>query len=555
METRIKTLNEHGDTLFSQRAPLLSFWQEANDNFYPQRADYTTSRSIGRDFAALLTTSYPIMVREELGSQISTMLRPSSQEWFQMGITRDDKLDSEGKKWLEWATRYMRRAMYDPSSQFTRATKEGDQDFVTIGQCIVSTELNRDLNGLLYRCWHPRDVVWSETYDGVTMPIYRNWQPTLDEYRKLFKGKISSKAEDAWKKSPYDKIKVRHVIISAEDYEAPVGKKWKTPYVSIYYEVDTGYVNEEVGRHSKMYTVPRWQTVSGSQYAYSPAIVAALPDARLIQAMTLTILEAGEKSSNPPLVATQEAIRSDVQAYAGGITWVDNEYDEKMGEAIRPMNLDFRGLPMGVQILDSTKRAIAEAFYLNKLTMPQGGPEKTAYEVSQMIQQYIRQALPLFEPMEMEYNGGICKETFEVMKHAPGGFGNPNDIPKSLRGRDINFSFESPLHQAIDKEKVAIFQSTRALLAQAVSLDPSSAAMIDVQVSLRDALEGNGTPESWIRTKEQMAKIDAAAHQDQQTQEMLSTINQGADTAKKIGDAGASLQPVSGSSPAANNIM
>jgi hypothetical protein len=45
--------------------------------------------------------------------------------------------------------------------------------------------------------------------------------------------------------------------------------------------------------------------------------------------MTLTLLEAGEKFTNPPMIAVQEAIRSDVAIYAGGITWVDKDYDER----------------------------------------------------------------------------------------------------------------------------------------------------------------------------------------------------------------------------------
>jgi hypothetical protein len=59
---------------------------------------------------------------------------------------------------------------------------------------------------------------------------------------------------------------------------------------------------DEPASWSLIYVIPRWQTVSGSQYAYSPATVAALPDARLIQAMTLTFFEAGEKATNPPMV-------------------------------------------------------------------------------------------------------------------------------------------------------------------------------------------------------------------------------------------------------------
>lgn len=546
MDSRIKTLNELGDSLFTKSGSIMSLWQEIADNFYPQRADFTTSRSIGQDFAGLLTTSYPIMMREELGSQISTMLRPTSQSWFEMSIMRDDKLDNAGKQWLQRSSRMMRRAMYDPAAQFTRATKEGDQDFATFGQCCLTVELNRDLDTLLYRCWHLRDVRWAETYDGVCMPIVRKWSPTLNELNTVFREKISAKAKTALEKTPYNTWKVRHVIIPAKEYDNPQGgKKWNTEYVSIFYEEETGHVLEEVGKHNKMYVLPRWQTVSGSQYAYSPATVAALPDARLIQAMTLTLLEASEKATNPPMVATQEAVRSDIQIFAGGTTWVDKEYDEKLGEALRPLTMDHHGFPQGVQMLNDTKQAIYQAFYLNKLTMPITSQAKTAYEVSQIIQQYIRQALPLFEPMEMDYNGGVCQETFEVMRSAPRGFGNPQDIPQSIRGSQVKFVFESPLHKAVDKEKVMTFQSTGELLAKAISMDPSSASMVDVKISLRDALEGNGTPASWIRTKEQMKKIEEADVAQEKANSMLGTIDAGAETAKKIGEAATSFQPSS----------
>jgi hypothetical protein len=35
----------------------------------------------------------------------------------------------------------------------------------------------------------------------------------------------------------------------------------------------------------------------------------------------------------------------------------------------------------------------------------------TAYEVGQRVQEYIRNALPIFEPMEMEYNAALCDES------------------------------------------------------------------------------------------------------------------------------------------------
>ena len=57
---------------------------------------------------------------------------------------------------------------------------------------------------------------------------------------------------------------------------------------------------EETGRPIIGYVIPRWQTISGSQYAVSPAAVCALPDARLLQSMALILLEAGESRLTRP---------------------------------------------------------------------------------------------------------------------------------------------------------------------------------------------------------------------------------------------------------------
>ena len=62
MDSRAKQLLENGDNLFSKRGTLMSLWQEVADNFYPERADFVTSRSLGEDFAAHLNSSYPLIV-------------------------------------------------------------------------------------------------------------------------------------------------------------------------------------------------------------------------------------------------------------------------------------------------------------------------------------------------------------------------------------------------------------------------------------------------------------------------------------------------------------
>ena len=48
--------------LFS-RGSLLSLWQNIADNFYPERAEFTLSRTLGEEFADHLSTSYPVLAR------------------------------------------------------------------------------------------------------------------------------------------------------------------------------------------------------------------------------------------------------------------------------------------------------------------------------------------------------------------------------------------------------------------------------------------------------------------------------------------------------------
>jgi hypothetical protein len=245
-----------------------------------------------------------------------------------------------------------------------------------------------------------------------------------------------------------------------------------------------------------MYVIPRWQTISGSQYAYSPATVAALPDARLIQAMTNTLLEAGEKFTNPPLVGVEGMIRSDVQVYAGGITWVDAEYDERLGEVLRPMSQNSGGMPIGFNMQEDIRKQIAEAFYLNKMNLPDVR-QMTAYEVSERMQEFVRQTLPLFEPMEQEYNGQLCDITFDLMRRN-GDFGSDFDIPRELRGESIEFQFESPISKADDKQKGQLFAQLSEMLAAAAQMDPGTIQDVDVSTAFREALAGVGVPSAWI---------------------------------------------------------
>ncbi|KKL22359.1 hypothetical protein LCGC14_2436210, partial [marine sediment metagenome] len=276
--------------------------------------------------------------------------------------------------------------------------------------------------------------------------------------------------------------------------------------------------------------------VSGSQYGFSPAVTAGLADARLIQAMTLTLLEAGEMAVRPAMIATIEAVRSDMQVFPGGTTWVEGAYDERLGKALQPVPLDLRGLPFGLEQQADVREQLAAAFFLNKISMPLRDKEMTAYEASRIWMQYIRDAIPLFEPMETDYNGSMQEDTFSELMRL-GTFGPVEEVPEELLEQEITFRFESPLHDAIERVEAETFVESTELIAAAVELDENAGAVLDVVKTLRGALKGIGQKEENLRSEEDFERIASERAEAAEASQALALAQQGADVAKTVADA------------------
>jgi hypothetical protein len=463
------------------------------------------------------------------------MLRPNDQEWFHMGLLDDeDRLDTEGKQYLEWVTRGMRKGMSYHKTQFSRATKQGDHDFSAFGGCVLSCDLSSSASHLLYRNYHLKDCAWEENADGEIGFFARKENITYRNLVSKFGSAVDQKITDKVSKQPFEKVKCYHFMCEADYYdEDPRGM----PYWSIWYDAENDKPLHVTPVRLFKYIIPRWQTVSGSQYPFSPATIVALPDARLIQAISLTLLEAGEKAVNPPLVGTSDVIKSDVALYAGGLTWIDQEYDQRTGQALQPLNQDLRGLPFGFEMQADQREMIKKAFYLDRLALPVNAPEMTAYEVGQRVQQYIREAMPIFQPMEDEYNGRLCDMTFQQMLLS-GAFGNPRyNMPRSLSGREYRFHFESPLHDAIEQQKGQQFLEAKALLAEAAQFDGAASYTIDIKEAVRDSLHGIGIPAKWMRTEMQVEQIESQRQEAKAQQQQMEVMEQNSQIAANIANA------------------
>jgi hypothetical protein len=535
MDQRARDVIALGDALFAKKRLVDQLMQEIALNFYPERADFTARRSEGAEFASHLFSSYPVLARRELGNLFASNLRPRASKWFSTHA-RDEALDkgTEERRYLEYLTDVQWRAMYDAAAQFVRATKEADHDFAAFGNAVIKVGPNLAGDGLLFSCHHLRDNVWSENAEGTIDANHRNWNPTARQLKEHFADKVSREVTKAAEKEPEKEFACRHVVLPAPLYDM-VSMNRRLPYVSLYVERDSETVLEEVGLNYFPYVIPRWQTVSGSPFGRSMATSIALSDGRTMQVVVRVLREAGEKFVDPPMIGVEGALRSDIALYPGGITFADIEYDERLGEVLRPVAQDRSGMPIGLEIAQALREDLSSAFFLDKIKLPEVGPDMTATEVRRRIEEHIRAASPLFEPIEQEYNTPLCELAFHILREG-GAFGSVEAMPATLRGSEIQFTFRSPVSDMADQNDAAIFvEGLASVIQPAAQFDPAQLENVDLTEGVRDSLRGLGWKSHWLKDKAAVGARRAELEREAMIQKGMGALHEAAALAEQGG--------------------
>lgn len=498
LSSTIRELLRITEAMFSKRKDIDSLWQEIAYNFYPERAFFTSERHWGEEYADHLFASYPVLARRELGNMFSANLRPQSNRWFSIHA-QDEELDRypAARRYLEHITEIQWRATYDRKANFVKACRQTDHDFATFGNGILHVGPNAQNDGLLFRNYHLKDCTWSENGNGQVDCLYRKWEPTAKQLVELFPQTVHGKVREAAQKEPERCFKCVHLVVPSHIYAYKGRGGREFPYASLTVDQENEVLLEETGSMYFPYVVPRWWVVSGSVYGRSMATEIALPDSRTLQVVMRTLREAGEKFTDPPLIAVAEAIRGDVATYPGGITTVDMEYDERLGEVLRPISQDRQGMPIGFEIAQALKEDIRLAFALDKLMLPETNKEMTAFEIKRRLEEHIRAASPLFEPIEHEYNAPLCEAIFDVLRlHSAFPL---EQMPPELSGADIKFDFRSPLSDMADRAEAETYLDVMTRVwAPAAAIDPAQWKQVDLTGATRAAAKALGWKEKHL---------------------------------------------------------
>lgn len=539
LDSRAKELNAIGDKLFSDKAPWDTLCQDIAENFYPLRADFTTTRSLGDDFSCDIMESYPVQVRETLGNTPNAMLRQG--DWFEIktGIKKIDE-DPEVARWLEHATIAYRRLVYDRRANFTAATIEVDHDYVSFGLGVMSIEESPSRDHMLFRAWHPRDAAWMLNDVGVVDHLQRKMKKTARNIKKRWPN-CHADIIKACEQSPNKEFNVRHIVMPTDEIygdDKAMRRKYKDkPSLSLYIDCEHETILGEGGLPVFNYVVPRWRTLSNMPQAFSPAAINSLPDGRMIQAMARIILEQGEKAIDPPMIGSGEVFRSDFNVYAGGMTYADLEADQKLQDVFN--TIPGGNIAIGMEMKKDTRELLAEAWLINKLYLPDTR-EMTAYETQERMAGFRRAVLPFFGPVESQYNLPLLDAGFQqaiINKQF-----DLTGMPEILADREVTFTFQTPLNTAEGRANVSAFQESVQIIAGAAQMDKSIVADYDFKKMTKDAVKGTGAKADWFNDEKVAASEAEQAGQVDQLTQAAAALREGAGVATDVAGASVALQ-------------
>lgn len=511
MDDNAKELIRRGEARFAKRRQLDSMRQEIALNFCPWHAEWTTTLYLGFDFCSHLIDGTPLLLARDFISQIGSMLRPPGKQYF-WHRSASDKLNNNPstRAYLDWRSQQMMRIMTDRITGHSRAMKVADEFFGYFGDAVLSVDLCKRQESLRINAYHTKDVVWAvgdeNKVDTVTRREKMPARVVLQRFR-LPGDKVNPKVKEIAHKDPDAEIEIRHEVLPADEYDGQRSRNLKRSagqWASIWVDVTHGEVIRETTQPTMRYVVPRWVTLPNNPYAISPAAMVALPDARMIQQQALAIIEAAEKQINPPLIAYADTIRGDVRLESRGITWVDRDYDEKTGRPVTPLELG-KNFGLGVDSLLRTEHQLTRAFYLDVLRMPDTRNSKSTLEVQFKIDEYVRAALPLFAPMQTEYNEALLYEVDKMIELA-GGYSEV-EMPEELRRGELQFQWDNPLADMMERQKAQqvseISQLAQTIAAlEAAAQQAPALKQLDTAKMFRDSAIGVGGAQ-WLLSEDE----------------------------------------------------
>lgn len=487
--------------LAAERASLDTLWQEIAELVLPMRADFTLSRQPGEKRSQKVFDGTAGQAAENLAAGLWGLITNAANDWFTLRADLPEAEEDEATKvWLDEVTRRMRAGFAGNGQRFYARVMELYADLVTFGTGVFYVEEEAATGRIHYSCRHLAECFIAENARDEVDTVFRRFQFTARQAVARWGDRCHAAIRRAAEKEPDRRFAFLHAVLPQE--EAGRLPAIEPAFASHYVDVEHGQMLSAGFYHEFPYQVPRWSTASRGLYGDSPAML-ALPDVKMLNAMSKTTIIAAQKAVDPPLLAIDEVAVRGLRTHPGGIIY--GGLDENGRRRYEPL-VGGGNVGLGLELEEQRREAVRQAFYFSLLLMVQQ-PNQTATEVLARQEEKLRLMGPHLGRIQAEFLDPLIRRQFGIMRRA-------NLLPPppaQLRARGIRIDYVSPLARAQKAGEGAAIVRALEALAPIGAIRPEIYDNVDADAAARALVQSFGAPNNLLLSKAAVAEKRAAA--------------------------------------------
>jgi hypothetical protein len=443
-----------GDSL---RANWRSLWEDCARFGAPRRMGAQGERTDGdRRVTPQIYNPIGIQCTQTLAAALHGMVMNPATKWLNIRLA-DDNLDEQdaAKHWTSGVSKRIANALGSPFTAFHTNANQLLEDLASLGTAVMY--VGQQKTGHLYVRTYPIfECVLAENEYGFIDTVMRDGMYTTRQMVNIWGGMpgFPSTIRALYDKGKYDeKHKVLNITAPRDDKYRDTRKRTRDnmPIAVCYIFEKEKTLLEETGAEEMPYVAPRWWVASGEINGRSP-LMTALPQIKVSNVATKTVMDASEKAVNPPLTVPHEGLVGPVRRKPGGLTYLRNKTE--IGQLPTSSALAYSS-----EYIQQLDNAIRTTMFVDQVQFT-GDFKMTATEVLQRQTERMRLLGPVLGRLETEFLNPFVTRVFGIMARN-NQFERP---PQEIQDADLRIEYQSPLARAQKSQIAQGFQQVMATI-------------------------------------------------------------------------------------------
>lgn len=526
--------------LEGERGNWNNHWELVAERVWPVMRGFQSQFSPGQRLQEKVFDGTAMLGLGRFAAAIESLVTPRTQRWHNLRPADPRLAESHDvKTYLEEVADILFRYRYGANSSFAGQSHEMYMSLGAFGTGVLFVEdglqyakPGRINAPIIYKSVHLAEIYAEENAWGIIDRVFRKFKLTAKQAEEWFgEDSLPEKIKDCLENKPDMKFCFIHCVKPNDDVEVGRLDYRGMPFRSYYVSEECREIVSEGGYTSMPYMVPRYETSPNEVYGRSPAMM-VLPDIMMVNEMSKTIIRAGQRVVDPPLLLQEDGALQGFSLRPGALNY--GGVDDQGRQVVHPLQTG-GNLPLGQDMLNDRRQFINDAFLVTLFQIMVETPSMTATEAMLRAQEKGALLAPTAGRLQSEFLGLLITREIDILAKA----GLLPPIPQALIevGGEFEIQYDSPITRAQRAEEGVGILRTLEAAGSIAQFDPNAIKVINASEALRELAEINGMPAKLLLSREQVEQMDAAAAQQQQLQQVLSAAPVVADTANTLAQA------------------